>query len=219
MSGGVYGGDEVGALVFDPGHSSLRIGYAGEDCPKAEIPSLIGRGEGDSIYLDTNQLSYPKAGVEVSSLLKDGMIDDWDALEKLLDYSFDKVLHSESELHPVLFSEASWNAKSKREKLTELIFEKYKVPAFFLVKNAVLTAFANGRSTGIVLDSGATGSSAVPVHDGYVLQSAIVKTPLGGDYITEQCQKFLEEQTSGQLVAPYQIGSKNEKKILMTLLD
>jgi len=24
MSGGVYGGDEVGALVFDPGHFSLR---------------------------------------------------------------------------------------------------------------------------------------------------------------------------------------------------
>ena len=41
MSGGVYGGDEVGALVFDPGHFSLRVGYAGEDCPKAEIPSTV----------------------------------------------------------------------------------------------------------------------------------------------------------------------------------
>ena len=42
MSGGVYGGDEVGALVFDPGHFSLRVGYAGEDCPKAEIPAHVG---------------------------------------------------------------------------------------------------------------------------------------------------------------------------------
>ena len=42
MSGGVYGGDEVGALVFDPGHFSLRVGYAGEDSPKAEIPSYVG---------------------------------------------------------------------------------------------------------------------------------------------------------------------------------
>jgi len=42
MSGGVYGGDEVGALVFDPGQYSFRVGYAGEDCPKAEIPSAIG---------------------------------------------------------------------------------------------------------------------------------------------------------------------------------
>ena len=42
MSGGVYGGDEVGALVFDPGHYSLRVGYAGEDSPKAEIPAYVG---------------------------------------------------------------------------------------------------------------------------------------------------------------------------------
>ena len=49
------------------------------------------------------------------------------------------------------------------------MFEKYNIPAFFLVKNAVLAAFANGRSTGIVVDSGATHTSAVPVHDGYVL--------------------------------------------------
>ena len=31
----------MGALVFDPGHFSLRVGYAGEDCPKAEIPSMV----------------------------------------------------------------------------------------------------------------------------------------------------------------------------------
>ncbi|WP_368858074.1 hypothetical protein, partial [Streptomyces sp. CHA16] len=37
--------------------------------------------------------------------------------------------------------------RGKWEKLTELMFEKYNVPAFFLVKNAVLAAFANGRAT------------------------------------------------------------------------
>ena len=48
MSGGVYGGDEVGALVFDPGHYSFRVGYAGEDCPKSEIPSFVGISEDTS---------------------------------------------------------------------------------------------------------------------------------------------------------------------------
>jgi len=63
-----------------------------------------------------------------------------------------------------------WNTKAKREKLTELMFEKYNIPAFFLCKSAVLTAFANGRPTGLVVDSGATYTTAVPVYDGYVLQ-------------------------------------------------
>lgn len=48
-SGGMlYGGDEIGALVFDPGHHSLRVGYAQEDTPKAEIPSVVGVGPDDS---------------------------------------------------------------------------------------------------------------------------------------------------------------------------
>ena len=120
-----------------------------------------------------------------------------------------QIIQSESEAHPVLFSEASWNQKAKREKLTELLFEKYKVAAFFLVKSAVLAAFANGRSTGLVVDSGATHTSAVPVHDGYVLQQAIVKSPLAGDFLTQQCKQLLEEQ-GVEMVPPYMIGSKQE---------
>lgn len=53
MSAGnmLYGGDEIGAIVFDPGHHSLRVGYAQEDTPKAEIPSVVGVGPAGS---DTN---------------------------------------------------------------------------------------------------------------------------------------------------------------------
>lgn len=50
--------------------------------------------------------------------------------------------------------------------MAELIFEKYKVPALYLAKNAALAAFANGRPTCLVVDSGSTHTSAVPVHDG-----------------------------------------------------
>ena len=48
--------------------------------------------------------------------------------------------------------------------------------------------FANGRSTALVVDSGASHSTVTPVHDGYVLQGAVVRTPLGGDYITAKCR-------------------------------
>ena len=87
------------------------------------------------------------------------------SIKRLVTFSIiSKVIQSESEYHPVLFSEASWNVRNNREKLTELMFEKYNVPAFFLVKNAVLAAFANGRATALVVDSGATYTSAIPVH-------------------------------------------------------
>ncbi|KAL5006339.1 hypothetical protein ScPMuIL_015145 [Solemya velum] len=186
MSGGVYGGDEVGALVFDIGTYSFRAGYAGEDSPKAEIPTHVGVIEDLEIqmeieessnvkqpekqyYIDTNSIKVPRKGMEIHSFLKDGMIEDWDVYEKMIDYVYSRHVRSESNLHPVMMSEPAWNSRSKREKMTELMFEKYNVPAFFLCKNAVLSAFANSRSTALVLDSGATHTTAVPVYDGYVV--------------------------------------------------
>lgn len=238
MSGGMlYGGDEIGALVFDLGHHSLRVGYAQEDTPKAEIPAVVGIGEdangtvtktepmdidekkpdsnitqsGTKYYIDTTILHVPRKNMEVVSYMKDGMIEDWDHFEKVLDYTYSKVIQSDAEYHPVLFSESPWNVRSKREKLTELMFEKYNVPAYFLVKNAVLAAFANGRATGIVVDSGATHTSAVPVQDGFVLTQAIVKSPLGGDYISMQCRQFLQDNDI-DLSPSYMVGSKEVVK-------
>ena len=34
-------------------------------------------------------------------------------------------------------------------------------------------SFANGRATGLVIDSGATHTTAVPVYEGYVNQSGM----------------------------------------------
>lgn len=49
----------------------------------------------------------------------------------------------------------------------EASFSKVKIAEFSII---ILTSFANGRSTGLILDSGATHTTAIPVHDGYVLQ-------------------------------------------------
>ncbi|WAR01135.1 ACL6A-like protein, partial [Mya arenaria] len=214
--------DEVGAIVLDLGGYSVRAGYAGEDTPKAEIPSSVGvledaevametdeikKEAGRKYFIDTNSLRVPRKGMEVQTFLKDGMIDNWDIFENILDYTYKRHIQSESQEHPVMMSEASWNSRGKREKLTEIMFEKYNVPAFFLCKNAVLSAFANGRSTGLVLDSGATYTTAVPVYDGYVLGQAIVKSPLAGDFISLECRKLMEELNI-EVVPPYMIASK-----------
>ncbi|NXN92618.1 ACL6B protein, partial [Rhinopomastus cyanomelas] len=224
MSGGVYGGDEVGALVFDIGSFSVRAGYAGEDCPKADFPTTVGllspeegalelEGEKDKkggrvFFIDTNALHVAREGMEVLSPLKNGMIEDWECFQAILDHTYGKHVKSEPGLHPVLMSEAPWNTRAKREKLTELMFEHYSIPAFFLCKTPVLTAFANGRSTGLVLDSGATHTTAIPVHDGYILQQGIVKSPLAGDFISMQCRELFQELNI-DIVPPYLIAAKS----------
>ncbi|GLG96920.1 Actin, indirect flight muscle, partial [Gryllus bimaculatus] len=233
----LYGGDDIGALVFDVGHYSLRVGHAQDSTPKAEIPAVVGISEetesfpcfdedekwldgkqnpfdnnGKKYYVDTNFVHVAKERMELLRYMKDGMIHDWDLFEKVLDYAYERVIQSEPHFHPVLMSEASWNEAEKREKLTEIMFEKYNVPAFFLAKNSVLAAFANGRTTGIVVDSGATHTSAVPVEDGFVLKKAIVRSPIGGDYITSLCETFLKEKVGVQIIPSYLISTKETVK-------
>lgn len=87
------------------------------------------------------------------------------------------------------------------------MFEKYDIPAFFMCKDAVLTSFAHGRNTGLVIHSGSNLTSAIPVQDGYVLQQAIVKSPLAGDFVSAQCRSMFEEKNI-EIVPPYLIATK-----------
>jgi actin-related protein len=105
--------------------------------------------------------------MELTTFLKDGMVENWEIFENFLDYIYSNALRAIPNDHPLLITEPPWVTPSKREQLTELMFEKYNVPALYLAKNASLAAFANGRPTCLVVDSGATHTSAVPVHDGY----------------------------------------------------
>lgn len=44
---GIYGGDDISAIVLDPGSSSTRAGWAGEDTPRVITPSSYGWLSGD----------------------------------------------------------------------------------------------------------------------------------------------------------------------------
>lgn len=123
--------------------------------------------------------------------MNDCMIDNWDLFEQLIDHCYSNCLYMEPEHNPVLFSESPSNTRAKKETLMELMFEKYKVPAIYLSKNSVLAAYSSGRSTAIVVDSGATHTTVSVVHNGNIIPNSIVKVPFGGDFITKQCTQLL----------------------------
>ena len=84
------------------------------------------------------------------------------------------------EEHPVLLAEVPLNSKANRERVARLMFETFNVPAFYMCVNAVLSLYAEGRTTGCVLDCGDAVSWAVPVYDSYVLPHAIVRLDVAG---------------------------------------
>jgi actin-related protein len=92
-----------------------------------------------------------------------------DLFEKICDHTLITNLLIKPKENPILFSEPPIHNKDQRLKLTEFMFEKYNIPAMFLCKSAVLSAFSCARSTGLIVDSGHSNTYVIPVHDGYAL--------------------------------------------------
>ncbi|KAK7094552.1 hypothetical protein V1264_006089 [Littorina saxatilis] len=126
--------------------------------------------------------------------IQHGIITDWDDMEKIWHYIFHNELRVAPEEHPVLLTEPPLNPKEDRERMTQIMFETFKVPALYLANKAVLGLFTSGRTTGMVLISGGGATHAVPVYEGYPLPHADTSVNLGGEDMTVYMAHLLEER-------------------------
>jgi len=92
-----------------------------------------------------------------------GLVKHWDDMEKVWHHTFYEELQVAPEEHPVLMTEAPLNPKENREKITEVLFETFNVPAFYLSISSVLALYASGKTTGTIVESGGGVTHTVPI--------------------------------------------------------
>lgn len=190
------------AVVIDNGSGRCKSGLAGEDAPKAVFPAVIGKPKQKGIMVGTGQkdeyvgdAAMARRGVLIIKYpLEHGIVTNWDDMEKIWHHCFFSELRVDPQERPVLLTEAPLNPKANRERMTQIMFEQFSIPAFYVNIQAVLSLYASGRTSGIVIDSGDGVTHTVPIYEGYSLPHAVNRIDLAGRDLTAWMAKLLMQR-------------------------
>mmetsp|Transcript_60788 Transcript_60788/g.144828 ORF Transcript_60788/g.144828 Transcript_60788/m.144828 type:complete len:401 (-) Transcript_60788:129-1331(-) len=209
--------DEQEVIVLDNGSGYLKIGFSGEDAPRAVLPTAIATltdeakedepapnvdstaaAKNQALYGDDAFRHFGQSNVNILRPVQRGEIQSTDAmkdsLENLWEHTFRNVLGVEQEELPILVADAlplGQSAYSSRQWVAEVMFEKFKVKALAIFNTAVLSLYSTGRTRGLVVESGEGLTQAVPVFEGYAIPHAIFKMEVAGWDITRKLQGMM----------------------------
>ena len=118
----------------------------------------------------------------LGTLVKHGVVTNWSDTEKTWHHTSYNELRVAPEEHPVLPTDALLNPKANRECMTQIIFEIFNVHTMYMATQTILSLYASGRTTGLMMDSCDGVSHTVPSYEGYALPHTILRLNLAGRY-------------------------------------
>merc|ERR1712220_30758 len=200
--------DEKPAIVIDNGSGMMKAGCSGEDAPKVTFSSVVGYPKQKTALVGTDKDYYigeeaqQKRGILLLKYpLEHGIVQNWDDMEKVWRHTFDNELRmvvgdeseADEDCQGILLTEAPMNPKDNRERMTQIMFETFNVRRYYVNIQAVLSLYASGRTTGVVVDCGDGVSHTVPIYEGYSMPHAIQRINLAGRDLTDYICKILQE--------------------------
>lgn len=187
-------------IVIDNGSGTIKAGFAGSETPKLTCPAYVGRPKHVKVMAGAAEGEYfmGERAQELRGLLKlnyptrHGVTTDWKDMQLLWQHVYSE-LNVPHDQHPVLLTEPPLNPTRNRAQAAEIFFETFNVPALSVQTQSILSLYAFGRTTGVVLDSGDGVTSCTPVYEGFTIPHAVQRMDVAGRDVTEYLQLLLRK--------------------------
>lgn len=199
-------------IVMDSGSHTVRIGYEREDFPKLKIPNLLGTPKYKKALSETPKTYVGQDAVDNMGLLsyrrpydpvRGFNIDDQ---EQVWHHCFQK-LDLSPDSHVLVLSISPSIPRKELLSQLEVLLETEGFYAVVPMETPPLALFSTGSETGLVLDAGASQTTAVPVCRGFTIRDAIQSGGRGGNDVTDSLIRMLAREGvkldggAGRLVA------------------
>jgi actin-related protein len=189
-------------LVVDIGSDMSRVGFGGDDAPRGVFPTRVGRPRHQGVMVGMGQKcayvgdeAQSKRGIlTLKYPVENGIVTNWDDYEKVLHHSFYNELRVAPEEHPVLLEFHMMEPSANVEKVIQILFETFNVPAAFVMPSQLCGLFASGRSTGLLVDMSASGMTLIPVIDQMPVGRGVRRSDIGGRDLTDYLMKLMTER-------------------------
>ncbi|EGC33024.1 hypothetical protein DICPUDRAFT_95143 [Dictyostelium purpureum] len=148
-----------------------------------------------------------------------GIIKYWDEFESFMQYIFEKEYQVDSKDQKVLLSESPYNSNDNRNRLNEIMFEKFNLDQLNVTPTHRLTLYATGNTTGTVVECGGGISYSIPVFEDLVNGGQIEMIPsynlgFGGHHLTRYLKSLLlNDSASSNVDIPYEYAREIKEKI------
>ena len=141
-----------------------------------------------------DEAAAARQALDIKYPVENGIIKNWDDMELMWDYTFfDKLGQERGALGDkrIMLTEAAMNPKANRERMVEVMVEKYGFNAVQVATQAMLVLYAQGTTTGVVVDSGDGVTHVVAVYEGFVPQHLVRRLDVAGRHLTDYFIKLL----------------------------
>ncbi|EKV18284.1 Actin-like protein, putative [Penicillium digitatum Pd1] len=181
-------------IVLDGGTGFLKVGYAAQNFPEHQFPSIVGRPilrteeqGGDIVVKDImcgDEAAAARSMLQISYPMENGIVKKWDDMQHLWNYTFYEKMKIDPTDRKILLTEPPMNPLKNREQMAEVMLEGYGFGGVYVAIQAVLALYAQGLSSGVVVDSGDGVTHIIPVYESTVLNHHIRRLDVAGRDVT-----------------------------------